>query len=375
MKFKQDMSGQSTLEYMAVAVLVMVGILGMGPYVIRSVNAYFQGAQEQAQDSFREEMRQAALDPSEAALDMGEDCSCQWSPTYTCGDGIHCDVTVEMRSLLCTPASCKYEMGGVGAQCAERTLLEQGGRVDYHSAAGCFPLCTDAGNYSDCPTGSSLQTPDAIFGNCGYRCCEDALSVAPPLCGTGSHDGDQLMMRRCGPDLDEQYFWEPSLDQGCAAGDTACQQNAWRCMAQCSADEYLLAKADGSGCECSSPWVWDNSLNMCGCVAVYDGTAIGAGGSREYTSLVYPVQVRFRARVWTEDLNYCMYFYDEFGNEIVHYTGGGGCNGGDRDSDGDIDYSPWHEVWANQVYLKVKEGGSASSDDLGYSVSCTDRVN
>jgi len=311
MKFKQDMSGQSTLEYMAVAVLVMVGILGMGPYVIRSVNAYFEGAREQAQDSFREEFRQAGLDSSEDTLDMGENCSCNWSSTYTCGDGLHCDSTIEMQSLVCTPASCKYEMDarGLSTQCYERTLLEQG-RVDYHSAAGCFPLCTAAANYTGCPyTTAASPAPDAIYGTCGYRCCL-AEEVAWPLrCGNGmsssldghSLDGMQLMVRRCGPDLDEQYYWEPSsacnyncdtrdsrsswcdpvsynvnltsdtpvvyldygtdvceqeaLDQGCAAGDTECRQGVWRCMAECDANKYLVANADGTGCDCAAPYV------------------------------------------------------------------------------------------------------------------------
>lgn len=56
-----DRFGQSVLEYSAIAMLVIVGILAMGPYVVRSVNAYFKSAEEQAHASFREDIQQANL--------------------------------------------------------------------------------------------------------------------------------------------------------------------------------------------------------------------------------------------------------------------------------------------------------------------------
>jgi len=63
----------------------------------------------------------------------------------------------------------------------------------------------------------------------------------------------------------------------CAAGDTECRQGVWRCLADCSADKYLLAKADGTGCECAAPFTWSNSFSAC----VWDTGWIAASRSQE----------------------------------------------------------------------------------------------
>jgi Flp pilus assembly pilin Flp len=56
----KDSHGQSVIiEYASIAILIILGILVIGPYVVRSVNAYFKTAEEQAHESFREEIQQA----------------------------------------------------------------------------------------------------------------------------------------------------------------------------------------------------------------------------------------------------------------------------------------------------------------------------
>jgi hypothetical protein len=52
---------QSTLEYCAIAIFVIIGILVMGPYIIRSINAYFQGTKESIKESYLEEIEQAPI--------------------------------------------------------------------------------------------------------------------------------------------------------------------------------------------------------------------------------------------------------------------------------------------------------------------------
>jgi len=44
--------GQSIIEYTLIAVLVILGIVYMGPYALRSVNAYFKLWDDSVQDSF-----------------------------------------------------------------------------------------------------------------------------------------------------------------------------------------------------------------------------------------------------------------------------------------------------------------------------------
>ena len=50
--------GVSGLEYMAIIVVVMTGILLGGPYVMRAINAPFKTIEEGAFDSAREDIKQ-----------------------------------------------------------------------------------------------------------------------------------------------------------------------------------------------------------------------------------------------------------------------------------------------------------------------------
>ena len=435
---KGKFSGQSTLEYIAITTLVIVGIIGMGPYVIRSVNAYFESAQDQAQDSFREEMHQSPLVfiDRENELDMGPDCSCDFSDVFVCGDGDSCGEHIEMKELECTPNDCELEIaakGGVVAECYERSPDEQG-RQSFNSSS-CYPGCHLSGDLNTCPIGFSNQSNEDIFGNCGYLCCQGPEAVVPPKCGTGSRSGYQLMVWYCGPNLKEQYFWEESdtcgyscgvkdsraqwcdpatynvnvppgdpiyhisgtdaceqeaLDRGCAPSDWECKQDAWTCMAECNASQLLVASSDGLRCECEAPWEWDTHMNMCGCYQEEDGPTSWDRREAIYTSPVYPKQITFRVRVWTEDLNFCIKFFDDSGT-MTYSIGGDAngnvyynpsnidyyCNAKSKDSSNDVDYAPSQGNFfyrsANQVFLKVREGGGGFfSPNLGYHVDCID---
>ena len=46
--------GQSIIEYCTLAMLIIVGTIVMGPYVIRSVNAHFKLWQESVDDSIND---------------------------------------------------------------------------------------------------------------------------------------------------------------------------------------------------------------------------------------------------------------------------------------------------------------------------------
>ena len=46
--------GQSLIEYSLIVLLVILGIVVMGPYVLRSINAHFKIWDEEIQDSHNE---------------------------------------------------------------------------------------------------------------------------------------------------------------------------------------------------------------------------------------------------------------------------------------------------------------------------------
>ena len=52
---------QSTMEFCAIIIFVIIGILVMGPYIIRSINAYFHGTKESIKESYLEQIEQAPV--------------------------------------------------------------------------------------------------------------------------------------------------------------------------------------------------------------------------------------------------------------------------------------------------------------------------
>ena len=54
MLFKKK--GQTTIEYTTIAAIVVASILIMGPYMIRSINAFFKSLDDEVNDSFMEEL-------------------------------------------------------------------------------------------------------------------------------------------------------------------------------------------------------------------------------------------------------------------------------------------------------------------------------
>jgi len=302
----KQLTGQSILEYCAIAMFIVMGILAMGPHVVRSVNAYFKSAEDQARDSIREDLRQARLVGDELNYDLG-DCDCSPLGTPVCGDGESCALNEQMQSMTCTPASCleKYEALGVP------TLRCDAEQTPTTAFTDCFPDCTLFGLKDTCPKSETDLTTALATGNCGWKCCLEAEPVIPPQCGkTPATAGKALMKKRCGALLEEVYFWEPSsvcsgfctsdkdpqsdwcdpvgynydisastptvhvpyeVDGAdgcedyaltwCAPGDTECYLEHYKCLARCWNDPHLIPNS--GGCVCEPGWVWDDGLNRC----------------------------------------------------------------------------------------------------------------
>ncbi len=72
--------GQSVVEYVTIAILIMAGIVIGGPFLLNSFRAHFKMYDDSVQDSFSENIRQDPTAPAGA-------CSCEaWSPRG-CGEG------------------------------------------------------------------------------------------------------------------------------------------------------------------------------------------------------------------------------------------------------------------------------------------------
>src|SRR3989338_7310460 len=111
---------QASIEYMTIIVLVVTGIVLMGPYVIRSINAHFKSIDDQVQDSFQEKITQAPLPPDPipicncptwvdqdcGALGRGTNCT-DADPSTLCCDSVGDPDTFKMYSKKpCIPEGC-----------------------------------------------------------------------------------------------------------------------------------------------------------------------------------------------------------------------------------------------------------------------------
>jgi len=97
--------GQSIIEYILVSILIIFGIIYMGPYVLRSINAYFNLWNDGLQDSFNEHLTQA---PPSSIPPINSTCQCTPISSGTCGGypGSHCSATQEEIDYNCNPQGC-----------------------------------------------------------------------------------------------------------------------------------------------------------------------------------------------------------------------------------------------------------------------------
>ena len=103
-------NGQSIIEYAVIATIVTLGILFMGPYVLRSINAHFKLWDESTQDSFHEKITQA---PINEISNIANSCSCSNS-NGACGASAvggtgSCTASQRIVNHLCNPVGCDGE--------------------------------------------------------------------------------------------------------------------------------------------------------------------------------------------------------------------------------------------------------------------------
>ncbi|MCR4337367.1 MAG: hypothetical protein NUV91_06130 [Candidatus Omnitrophica bacterium] len=181
---KISQKAQSVVEYTTIAVLVIVGILVMGPYVLRSINAHFKMLDEGVQDSFEENIK-----PSSDRFPGLPLCDC--STREFCGDGpgTGCPRYFQGTETKCSVPGC----ADCDASCTPQTLGQ----------AGCQNCCLVNECQKSLP--ASMQRPPLECHE--SKCCCDFFPQIPASCqdgrgtdynGDGVVDASEDLMECCG---------------------------------------------------------------------------------------------------------------------------------------------------------------------------------
>ncbi len=187
--------GQSVLEYMLLASIIMVGIIIGGPILLKSVQGYFQLTDESVQDATSEIIQQApdatnipkicgcsnGTTALPSALNIGSYQAAGWSQGE-CGVG-NCSALQRYFYRTCSPIKCAAEEACVpdGTCCSAPEPLSCGTRF---SAGSATLNCTQAGK--------TKTTLDARFGGSYTNTC-DLLSANGYDCLVGQ----RLYVRQC----------------------------------------------------------------------------------------------------------------------------------------------------------------------------------
>gem|GEM_PF-2731341 len=163
------------IEYMFIAVLIILGIVIMGPYVLRSVNAHFKLWDESVQDSATENLTQAPLDNSIPNVPLN--CTCKYVKGICQGPGVGgqgaCGANQREWDLQCgsSPVGCS---GQPPSTCQYDTTC-----CIVYSPQGCGTVPIPPGGI---PPGNAPPTP----GNCyyGQRIYATQCSTLPIECET-----------------------------------------------------------------------------------------------------------------------------------------------------------------------------------------------
>lgn len=267
--------GQSGLEYMGMVVFITMGLLLIGPYVVRSVNAPYKSLEQGAVDSQREVIRQAP--PQGVNL---PECNCTDMLRQGCGDGSGgCSVRQAVWQRFCDPQGCEVDMQRRGIFGA----LNECRNDPYPS-----PCCTAWAATGRC--GISAQNPALPGGRCPDGQMEQQRDCGSPaavreyrcqvddLCDFDCMGGRSPTSTACPNteiDLTSDTNWSYVVYNGCN-GATKCQAHcnsglvpmAGGCVNQCGNGVCDLGETACTCCEdCCTTLTCEARVNNCGVVA------------------------------------------------------------------------------------------------------------
>lgn len=101
----KNIQGQHSIETIILLTLVVATLIIIGPYVIRSINAFFAKQEQDVHDSFTE-----PLSPSSVGGAVVPDCQCKWHApcdNQPCCGMVGCSLTENSRAFVCDPIGCQ----------------------------------------------------------------------------------------------------------------------------------------------------------------------------------------------------------------------------------------------------------------------------
>lgn len=273
MKFKKfNYKGQHITEYTLLIILVVIGVIVMGPYVRRSWNAQMRGWEISAKDSFYDPFQKA----NPMNIDVGCDCSynngaCVTETNFTMPNGDICAVRMKLYTLMCVPSGCTqsgnvppYRCDGYSNDCCADF------QPIYTCGSGSSPCCCGeftppSGAPSGCVYGQILRKAECgdpinpVYNYdwqhntaCMHACLDNSGGEVPPPAGVGFSglcDGDDQQV----PPL-TKYRTVPT--NGCTA--------TYKCEVKCNtANGYIPRDDNGDGitdnCVCPTGYAPDES--------------------------------------------------------------------------------------------------------------------
>jgi hypothetical protein len=97
--------GQTVLEYLIIATIIMAGIVFGGPFLAHSVSGHFRLLDDSAVDAVSEDIRQVPVPDLPAPS-----CNCtDWTKPLDCGNNDPCTPSQRLYMRSCTPANCKVQ--------------------------------------------------------------------------------------------------------------------------------------------------------------------------------------------------------------------------------------------------------------------------
>ncbi len=196
---------QSLLDFVFVMIVVAIGIMLLGPYVIRSVNAHLKSWEDGVDDSLKDPLRDA--DPSKLPKPQ---CAC--SPVLPHGCGV--------AGCLATERLWQRDCGPLGCEDPQRECRDDGGCCTAWVAAG--PCRGDV--FFPCPAGQ-MPKSRTCGGGVGFQ-----LTCQPdPACTykcQGTQPPNSTMCFGDDQGLRRDYNWTAVAQGGCTT--------VRKCEAECN---------------------------------------------------------------------------------------------------------------------------------------------
>jgi hypothetical protein len=156
--FQSD-KGQTVLEYLILATIIMAGIVIGGPFLARSVSGHFRLLEDSASDSIGEDIRQAPVPPQPPG-----GCTCNpWTGSAVCGNMDPCTPSQRLYQRSCgicgMEQECRSEMDCCNDP--EPIICGQNLNVNGSCDSGRVPptLSKFSGFYGVCPGGWPVSDP------------------------------------------------------------------------------------------------------------------------------------------------------------------------------------------------------------------------